>query len=129
MTKFDRLSVNYHDRKVGTLSFDTEGRLCVFEYDREWMLNGFSISPLELPLKAETFLAKPMPFNGNFGIFEDSLPDGYGRYLLMKTLQKEGIRESDLSALDRLSIVGEGGMGALTYAPVNRILLKSMLLK
>ena len=122
MTKFDRLSVNYHDRKVGTLSFDTEGRLCVFEYDREWMLNGFSISPLELPLKAETFLAKPMPFNGNFGIFEDSLPDGYGRYLLMKTLQKEGIRESDLSALDRLSIVGEGGMGALTYAPVNRIL-------
>lgn len=121
MTKIDKLSVNYHDRNVGTLSFDPDGQLCVFEYDKQWRIDGFSISPLELPLKEGTFLAKPMPFNGNFGIFEDSLPDGYGRYLLMKTLQKEGIRESDLSALDRLSIVGEGGMGALTYLPVNRI--------
>ncbi|MDE7350009.1 MAG: type II toxin-antitoxin system HipA family toxin [Muribaculaceae bacterium] len=121
MTKIDKLSVSYHNRKVGTLSFDPKGQLCVFEYDKEWIINGFSISPLELPLNEGIFLAKPMPFNGNFGIFEDSLPDGYGRYLLMKTLRKEGIRESDLSALDRLSIVGEGGMGALTYRPTNRI--------
>ena len=121
MTEINKLSVNYHDRNVGTLSFDPDGKLCVFEYNPEWRFDGFSISPLELPLKEGTFLAKPMPFNGNFGIFEDSLPDGYGRYLLMKTLQKEGIKESDLSALERLSIVGESGMGALTYSPINRI--------
>ncbi len=120
--KIDKLSVGFHNRKVGTLSFDTKGQLCVFEYDPEWRVNGFSISPLELPLKEGTFLAKPMPFNGDFGIFEDNLPDGYGRYLLMKALKKEGIKESDLSALDRLSIVGEGGMGALTYSPINRII-------
>ena len=122
MTKIDKLSVKYHDRKVGTLTFDPDGQLCVFEYDKEWRIDGFSISPLELPLKEGIFLAKPMPFNGNFGIFEDSLPDGYGRYLLMKTLRKEGIKESDLSALDRLSIVGESGMGALTYSPINKII-------
>lgn len=121
MTKIDKLYVNYHGRNVGTLSFDPNGQLCVFEYDMEWRVDGFSISPLELPLKEGTFLAKPMPFNGNFGIFEDSLPDGYGRYLLMKALKKEGIQESDLSALDRLSIVGGEGMGALTYVPINRI--------
>ena len=63
------------------------------------------------------FLAKPSPFRGNFGIFEDSLPDGYGRYLLHKLLLKEGIDDFQLSALDRLSIVGNGGMGALTYHP------------
>ncbi len=121
MTKIEKLSVNFHDTKVGTLSFDPKGQLCVFEYDMAWRINGFSISPLELPLKEGTFLAKAIPFNGNFGIFEDSLPDGYGRYLLMKTLKKEGVNESDLSALDRLSIVGESGMGALTYSPINRI--------
>ena len=55
--------------------------------------------------------------DGNFGIFEDSLPDGYGRYLLHKLLLKEGIDDFQLSALDRLSIVGNGGMGALTYHP------------
>ncbi|MDE6480821.1 MAG: type II toxin-antitoxin system HipA family toxin [Muribaculaceae bacterium] len=122
MTRIDKLSVKFHDRNVGTLSFDPDGQLCVFEYDKEWRIDGFSISPLELPLKEGTFLAKPMPFNGNFGIFEDSLPDGYGRYLLMKTLRKEGIKESDLSALDRLSIVGESGMGALTYSPITKII-------
>ncbi len=75
MTKIDKLSVNFHNRKVGTLSFDPKGQLCVFDYDLEWRVSGFSISPLELALKEETFLAKPMAFNGNFGIFEDSLPD------------------------------------------------------
>lgn len=122
MKKVTKLSVNYHNSRVGTLSFDPDGQLCVFEYDKEWRVYGFSISPLELPLQDGSFIAKPLPFNGNFGIFEDSLPDGYGRYLLMKALKKEGIRDADLSALDRLSIVGDSGMGALTYSPINTII-------
>lgn len=121
MKKIERLSVKYHDLNVGTMSLTTDNRLCTFEYDKEWLANGFSISPLELPLKAGIFTAKPAPFNGNFGIFEDSLPDGYGRYLLHKALKREGINDADLSALDRLSIVGSSGMGALTYSPVNDI--------
>lgn len=63
-----------------------------------------------------------MVFNGSFGIFEDSLPDGYGRYLLHKALQRVGINDADLSVIDRLSIVGSGGMGALTYHPVTDII-------
>lgn len=122
MRKIDKLSVTFNGSPVGTLSLTSDNRLCVFEYDRQWLLDGFSISPLELPLKPGTFIAKPTPFNGNFGIFEDSLPDGYGRYLLHKTLQREGINDADLSSLDRLSIVGSGGMGALTYSPVTPIL-------
>ena len=31
------------------------------------------------------FITKPRPFYGNFGVFEDSLPDGYGRYPPMTT--------------------------------------------
>ena len=66
--KIDRLSVKYHDRDVGTMSLTPDNRLCVFEYDREWLADGFSISPLELPLKPGMFIAKPTPFNGDFGI-------------------------------------------------------------
>lgn len=115
--KTEKLTVKYHDRVVGTLSLTPDDRLCAFEYDSAWLSEGFSISPLELPLKSGLFIAKPQPFHGNFGIFEDSLPDGYGRYLLHKALLREGINDADLSALDRLSIVGNGGMGALTYHP------------
>lgn len=113
----DKLTVKFHHQIVGTLSMTSDKRLCIFEYDARWLRNGFSISPLELPLKQGTFVAKPTPFSGNFGIFEDSMPDGYGRYLLHKALAKEGIDDRQLSILDRLSIVGEGGMGALTYQP------------
>ena len=115
--KIERLNVKYHNRLVGTLSLTPDDKLCAFEYAPSWIAEGFSISPLELPLRQGLFLAKPSPFHGNFGIFEDSLPDGYGRYLLHKLLQKEGIDDFKLSALDRLSFVDSGGMGALTFQP------------
>ena len=123
--KTDILTVKYHDRVVGTLSLTPDDRLCAFEYDRLWLSDGFSISPLELPLKTGLFIAKHQPFHGDFGIFEDSLPDGYGRYLLHKALLREGINDADLSALDRLSIVGCGGMGALTYHPEKKLIKDS----
>ena len=116
--KIEALKVKYHGQDVGKLSLTPDNRLCAFEYNRGWIATGFSISPLELPLKKGLFIAKPQPFYGNFGIFEDSLPDGYGRYLLHKALLREGVNDANLSALDRLSIVGNSGMGALTYEPV-----------
>lgn len=121
MKKIDHITVRYHDRIVGQLSLTPDDKLCAFEYDKQWLADGFSISPLELPLQHGLFIAKPSPFQGDFGIFEDSLPDGYGRYLLHKALQREGVNDSDLSSLDRLSIVGSGGMGALTYHPETHI--------
>lgn len=121
MRKITKLSVKYHNRPVGILSLTPDNRLCIFEYDKIWLIEGFSISPLELPFKSDAFIAKPRPFGGAFAVFEDSLPDGYGRYLLKKALMREGINETDLSSLDRLSIVGDGGMGALTYTPVTTL--------
>lgn len=122
--KTDRLTVSYHNRSVGTLTLTPDDRLCAFEYDSTWLSGGFSISPLELPLKTGLFIAKPQPFHGDFGIFEDSLSDGYGRYLLHKVLLREGINEANLSALDRLGIVGSNGMGALTYYPEKKMIKK-----
>lgn len=117
MRRIEELRVRYHGVVVGTLSMTPDEKLCAFEYDKSWLAEGFSVSPLELPLRSGLFIANPLPLYGNFGVFEDSLPDGYGRYLLHKALLKEGIDDRRLSALDRLSIVGNNGMGALTYEP------------
>lgn len=117
MKHVEKLTVKYRNLKVGYLSLTPDNRLCVFEYDKSWLVDGFSISPLELPLKPGIFIAKPQPFYGNFGIFEDSLPDGYGRYLLHKALLRKGVNDADLTSLDRLALVGCNGMGALTYEP------------
>lgn len=118
MKHIESLAVKYHQEKVGTLSLNADGKVCTFEYDNQWLASGFSISPLELPLKPGLFIAKATPFNGNFGIFEDSLPDGYGRYLLHKALLKEGINDFDLlqaKALEVLKEQQDNDAGLLLY--------------
>ena len=115
------VSVMYHGRKVGTLSMGNRST-CQFEYDKDWLSNGFSISPLQLPLKAGLFSADYQPFNGNFGVFEDSLPGGYGEYLLRKVLKGSGIDPQGLTPVQWLSIVGSSGMGALCYVPETKLI-------
>lgn len=80
------LTVQYHGMNVGVLSMSPHNSRCMFEYDKGWVANGFSISPLELPLKTGLQAARTNNFYGDFGIFEDSMPDGYGNYLLDRIL-------------------------------------------
>jgi serine/threonine-protein kinase HipA len=88
-----------------------------FAYDQSWLAEGMSISPLSLPLREGVFVAKRDPLNGMFGVFDDSMPDGWGRLLTDRMLRQRGIEPSGVSMLSRLSIVGSSGMGALEYEP------------
>ena len=114
------VNVMYHGRRVGVLSMGN-GSCCQFEYDSTWLREGFSISPLQLPLKAGLFTAGWQPFAGNFGIFEDSLPGDYGEHLLRKVLGRMGVDYQSLSPVARLSLVGSSGMGALCYEPETKV--------
>jgi serine/threonine-protein kinase HipA len=116
----DILKVCLDGATVGRLAMAPDRR-CVFEYDAGWIETGFSISPFYLPLRSGAFTARPEPFEGLFGVFNDSLPDGWGNLLLDRLLARERIRPGTLTPLYRLSIVGSSGMGALTYHPENRI--------
>lgn len=104
------------DRRVGRMALTPEG-LCGFEYDANWIQYGFSISPFYLPLKSGLMLAKRDPFAGNFGVFDDSLPDGWGNLLLDRYLQEKGIDPHKQNILERLSLIGSKGRGALEYRP------------
>lgn len=112
-----KINVVYHGNTVGILQMDPTNGAATFQYDKKWLAEGFSISPTELPLKTDLFITDPDKFNGNFAIFEDSLPDGYGLYLLDKILRKQNSSLSELTVLQKLSIIGSSGMGALTYHP------------
>lgn len=96
MRKTGKLKVMFRGQTVGTLSLTPDNHLNVFEYDKSWLADGFSISPLELPLKPGVFIAKPQPFYGKFGIFEDSRPDGYGRDIINKAMLRKGVNDYDL---------------------------------
>ena len=101
---------------VGKLAM-TPQSLCAFEYDTDFLREGASISPLLIPLKPGLFIANRDPFNGGFGVFDDSLPDGWGNLILDRYLQQNGINPYKLTLLQRLSLVGSLGRGALEYRP------------
>lgn len=110
------LHIKLNNKYLGRLLIGNNGNT-LFEYDSQWLTNGFSISPFYLPLKAGVFEAKHEPFSGLFGVFADSMPDGWGNLLLDRFLMKQGIQLSSLNVLDRLAFVGKNGMGALSYEP------------
>ena len=63
MNRLNKLEVFYHERLVGTIAL-YQNRLAAFEYDSNWLANGFSISPFPLPLEKKVFIPKIDPFEG-----------------------------------------------------------------
>ena len=110
------LMLGQKEREVGELAM-LDGNI-YFKYYPEFIQTSFQISPFKLPLKEGIFTEETRIFDGLFGVFNDSLPDGWGRLLLDRKLISEGISPQDLTPLDRLSYVGEQGSGALIYRPV-----------
>lgn len=112
--------------KVG-LDFDSGiqsvGRLAIrngviyFEYDDNFLQNKLEISPIKLPLQRGVIELPADPFEGLAGVFNDSLPDGWGRLLFDRMLRYKGILPSKVTSLDRLAHVGLHGLGALVYEP------------
>ncbi len=116
MDNISIIEVFISGRRIGRMALTPEG-MCGFEYDADWIQTGFSISPFYLPLKSGLIMAKRDPFGGNFGVFDDSLPDGWGNLLLDRYLQERGIDPYKLNILERLSLIGSTGRGALEYYP------------
>ena len=101
--------------KVGRLGL-RDGKI-YFEYDPDFIAGGREISPLNLPLAPGLTSVDALLFEGLPGVFDDSLPDGWGRLLYDRILLCHGVSPKEITALDRLSHVGRSGMGALVYEP------------
>jgi len=90
-----------------------------FEYDQDFLGRGLEISPLKLPLNPGLHTFEYRPFEGLPGVFNDSLPDGWGRLLFDRYLRSQNMLSEDFSPLDRLAHIGVRGLGALVYEPDN----------
>lgn len=116
MNEVQVLEVFMNNIKIGRIAM-TSDSLCAFEYDPNYLLFGSSISPFNLPLKSEVYIARRTPFNGGFGVFNDSLPDGWGSLIMDRYLRSKGVNPDKLTILQRLALVGSTGRGALEYLP------------
>ena len=108
--KFSKIAV-----ELGELV--SEGREIYFKYYTDFIAKGLEISPIKLRLNTAINKAEVIPFEGLFGVFSDSLPDGWGKLLLDRSLTAKGVDITNMTMLDRLAFVGSKGMGALIYKP------------
>ena len=85
----------------------------------DFIASPLPMSPFRLPVRAGLTASGNVPreFERLHGLFNDSVPDGWGRFLLDRRLDKIGIKPNDVTPLDRLSAVGATGMGALVFIP------------
>lgn len=90
-----------------------------FEYDDSFLKTGIQLSPFLMPAKQGVFIPEPQPWGGLAGLFNDSLPDGWGLLLMDRHLKSLGIDTRRMTPLDRLAYIGDRGLGALTYEPAS----------
>ena len=102
-------------QRVGRLA--RTDRQILFEYDAAFLASRLELSPHRLRLAAGVFVGPAEPFDGLPGVFDDSLPDGWGRLLLDRRAAQLGLASASLTPLDRLTVVGARSMGALVYEP------------
>lgn len=103
---------------VGQLAY--RDGVAYLQYDESFLKADLQISPIHHQTASGLHRSHmASEFEGLHGVFHDSLPDGWGRLLVDRRARQLGLDPASLTPLDRLAIVGSGGIGALCYAPAN----------
>jgi serine/threonine-protein kinase HipA len=116
--------VNIWNKRVGAVAWDPNSNLGTFEYDKDFALTSIELAPILMPLSQSNryFTFKEnrnsSTFKGLPGLLADSLPDKYGNALINTWLTSQGRASDSLNPVETLCFIGERGMGALEFEPV-----------
>lgn len=108
----NQIAVRYLGQPVGRLAETSAG--LAFEYDPVFIATGHELSPFNLPLRPGVQIGHrgQLP-----GLFQDSLPDAWGRRIMGAWLNQNRASLPPPTQLTLLAYIGDRGMGALTFAP------------
>ena len=112
-----KVALNFGDKTMSVGRLAMRERTIYFEYDGSFIERGIEISPMRLPLQTGVQSFEYDLFDGLPGVFNDSLPDGWGRLLFDRFVRSQGILPADITPLDRLAHIGNHGLGALIFEP------------
>lgn len=108
-----------YNNKIGTMIDD--GGTIYFEYAKEFKEGNLEISPIKMPMDKfntpRTNSDYTSLYHGVYGVFFDSLPDKHGMPFIDRYFEKQGKKPFEVSLLDKLSFIGDRGMGAIEYVP------------
>ncbi len=101
--------------KAGRLAQSRKG--VFFQYEQSYIEQYGSLSPFALKPSTNLQQAPQDPHKGLHGVFADSLPDGWGLLLQDRLFRRHGVLPNQVTQMDRLALVGDRAMGALSYTP------------
>ena len=113
-----KLEVRFHSTNSNLLigHLASKDRKLYFQFDDAYLDNPLYLSPYKLyPEKGLKEYRES--FAPVFGLFNESLPDGWGLLLMDRAFRKAGLDPAGIDAVDRLEYLGSRTMGALTYHP------------
>ena len=105
---------------IGSVAWDDEREVGIFEYDPDFLRSDIEIAPLKMPLAAGTFAFPDLSrdtFKGLPGLLADCLPDKFGNLLIDRWLAGQGRTPQSFNPVERLCYLGTRGMGALEFEP------------
>jgi len=110
------IEVSLFGNKVGVLEQRKEG--IFFDFYESFRASPLPISPYKLDpeVKMQYNYFDSMFANGMPGIFNDSMPDGYGEMLMLKHFKQKQITGM-ITPLQKLAFVGDDAIGVLEYTP------------
>lgn len=116
--------VNIWNKRVGAIAWDPKTGLGTFQYDSAFLKTELDLSPILMPIsQGDTLYQFPenrenSTFKGLPGLLADILPDKYGNALINTWLARQGRPTNSLNPVETLCFIGERGMGALEFEPV-----------
>lgn len=116
--------VNIWNMRVGAIAWNPNTGLGTFQYDQSFLKSGINLSPILMPIENGDILYEfpenrnRLTFKGLPGLLADILPDKYGNALINTWLASQGRPSNSLNPVETLCFIGERGMGALEFEPV-----------
>lgn len=116
--------VNIWGKRVGAISWNPQTGLGTFEYDPNFIKTNLELAPILMPLNEQNRLfqfpenRENNTFKGLPGLLADILPDKYGNALINTWLTRQGRPSNSLNPVETLCFIGQRGMGALEFEPV-----------
>lgn len=121
------VEVKIWKKTVGVLLWEEEIQVTSFEFTPEFINGSWELSPIINPKGRKIIQIQgaensddPTNFKSEKGLplfIADSLPDKFGTAIFSTYLEEQGKSYKDLTPLEKLSYIGNRGMGALEFYP------------
>jgi len=90
------------------------GNAILFNYNKDFIETGLNLSPFKLKFSHGIQRSDARFRQYLHGVFDDSLPDGWGVSLIDRELRKLGVTDT-ITPLDRLAYIGDNAMVRLLF--------------